>query len=98
MVVSDNVVSPPNSTKTVFSYKTYNKPCVFESGFYSFLGEPSMQCRVVFFINGKPNTLWRDQPVFLRENIPKNCSLEVKVINSSADTHLLSINLHINEN
>ncbi len=97
MVISDNVVCPPNSNKNVYEYNTHDKPAIFESGFYSFVGDVDVQCKVLFFINGKPSNLWRDQPVFLQETIPKNSRLEVKIINSSANTHLINVNLHIKE-
>ncbi len=97
MVFSENFICLPNSEKSVFEYKTRNKTVVFDSGFYSFIGDVDPQCKVLFFINGKPSTLWRDQPVFLRETIPKNSTLEVKIVNSSADSNLISLNLFVKE-
>ncbi len=97
MVINRSYLVAPNTKEVVYEYQTRDNTAIFESGFFTFLGDTDIQCMVYFYLGGKPKSLWLDHPVPLHKVIPRNSKLKFEIVNGSADTHVINLNLFIRE-
>ncbi len=96
MVISRNYIINPSTSQIVFEYKA-KRDVIFNSGYYKFISTPDNLCWVNFLIDNKPSSLWLDNPVKVNHTLRDGQTLKIEVVNSSANTHIMNINLHIED-